>query len=449
MAYLQKTNTNNIVVGNNGQYLSDTMSNLQQHAAYLAGGFTIVDVLPTPAYPMTYSLTIASGLTGKDAAGQNAALQLSGTIAITTTPLAANGAWLTAWLPRGQYIGAQTNIYSDAAGTYLIEYSDDGGATLSMPAIPVSYSPTQGTRKGAFDIGASFVRFTFTNGSVAQTKFKFEIRFLTTNAQYSVETLNAPGADSRFAAWNKSRIETKTSDATNDYAPIYRSGNALRVFVDNSPSAVDVSALAKESGGNLAAILTNLVAILSKLNGSINAEIANDTGNPIGVSAANLPLPLGASTEATLQSIFNRMIVAPSTAANQSTANSFLVNIDNDLGSPSDAAVVDPMQNGSVISLLKGLLQESIAAGTTGVAQDITLVANIAQTIPANTNRKGLIISSTNGTILIGVGFTATATRWSYRIVTNGVVEIPEHWAGLLISLLSTSAGTATATLIS
>lgn len=118
------------------------------------------------------------------------------------------------------------------------------------------------------------------------------------------------------------------------------------------------------------------------------------------------------------------------------------------VGGVTDAMQLDATKSGSVIALLKGLLQESIPAGTTGTFTAISLAANVQQTIAANANRKQLIISSTSGTILVAVGFTATANNWSYRIVTNGTVEIDEYVAPVSVSLFSTSASTVNVTQI-
>lgn len=118
------------------------------------------------------------------------------------------------------------------------------------------------------------------------------------------------------------------------------------------------------------------------------------------------------------------------------------------VGSISDAPVTDQTKPGSVIALLKGLLAETIAPATTGTFTAISLSANVQQTIAANPNRKQLIISSVSGTILIAIGFNATASNWSYRIVTNGTVEIDEVQAPVSVSLFSTSTSTVNVTQI-
>lgn len=262
--------------------------------------------------------------TGTDPLGESIKIPVQGTKALTNNNLDVGETWTTGWLAREYYTGAQINIYSNVDGEYSIEYSDDGGQTLSMPMIKVPYSHTQGTRKGAFDIGASWVKFKYTNGLDKQTKFKFEIRFLINSAQVSTETLNAVGADSRFAQWTKTRIETKDSDI-GTYLPIYRTGNALNVHLDapinfpedlpfptsmeisNFPdtiTSIEISNLPVIQDVNIKnnnlTVTGNFYPENQNISGSVNAtiqgianvnintippvEISNDQGNPIAIS---------------------------------------------------------------------------------------------------------------------------------------------------------------------
>lgn len=119
------------------------------------------------------------------------------------------------------------------------------------------------------------------------------------------------------------------------------------------------------------------------------------------------------------------------------------------IGSPSDPIVTDATQTATLISLTKGLLQESIAQPTAGSAQTINLAANVATNIPANANGKGRLIFSVSGTILIAFGFTATATLYSVRIVTNQVYEVAPLWSALSISVFATAASTVNVTTLS
>lgn len=234
---------------------------------------------------------------GLSADGSLMGVRLSSTIALVSTPLGTGGVWQSGWLPRGQYIGAQTTLFSDVSGSYEIDYSEDNGMTTGpMPSVTVPYIFSQGARKGAFDIGASYIRFTYTNGNVAQSVFKFEIRFLTTAAQSSMETLNASGADSRFAQWTKSRIETKDTD-TGNYLPIYRTGNSLNVNVTNS-AAQNVSGSVSVSNFPSLQPVSGSVSVSNFPATQIVSGTFWQATQP--VSVVTLPLPTSASTETTL-----------------------------------------------------------------------------------------------------------------------------------------------------
>lgn len=130
------------------------------------------------------------------------------------------------------------------------------------------------------------------------------------------------------------------------------------------------------------------------------------------------------------------------TSANQVTGNTAL-------GLPTDTMVTDATASGSIIALLKGILQESVAQASSASFTAYNLTANVATTVAASTTGKGRIVSSVSGTILVGVGFTATANNWSYRVVTNGTIEIKPEWAALSLSLFSTAASTVNVTVMS
>lgn len=180
--------------------------------------------------------------TGTTPSGEEISIPISGRSKGTQIPLGANATWSSGWIQVDNYIGVATTLFSDVAGSYLLEYSEDGNAVGQMPSITIQYNQLNQTRKGSFSPSAKWVKFTYTNGATAQTKFIFNIDLNDTQTQASSETLNATGADTRMATWSKTRIETKTSDGTNDYAPIYRTGNALRVSVDNQQSVSTSSA---------------------------------------------------------------------------------------------------------------------------------------------------------------------------------------------------------------
>lgn len=87
---------------------------------------------------------------------------------------------------------------------------------------------------------------------------------------------------------------------------------------------------------NLPVSPTN-VTLTGPITVSNEVEIKNDVGSPVPMSVSVLPLPSGAAT-----------------AANQTTANTSLANIDADIGAQADAAFTGT-GNTSVIGALKGV----------------------------------------------------------------------------------------------
>jgi hypothetical protein len=298
-------------------------------------------------YLMTYIAT--QGLTPDNKPVQ---LPISGRAKGTSTTLAASGTWSSDWIAIDNYIGVATTLFSDVAGSYTLEYSEDGINVGQMPAVTVQYTQTNQTRKGSFSPSAKYVRFNYTNGSSAQTKFVFNIDLNDTQTQPSSETLNASGADTRMASWTKTRIETKTSDATNDYAPVYRQGNALRVYVDNQSSAVDNSTLAKDTtltSGNTKVQVTNFpasqavsgtvtvsnptaatdISTLSKdatlTNGNTKAQVVNGAGVAYGTLTTPLATRLSDGTNP-LGTMTNPLVIGDG-------GNSNAVSVDDNGGS--------------------------------------------------------------------------------------------------------------------
>ena len=115
----------------------------------------------------------------------------------------------------------------------------------------------------------------------------------------------------------------------------------------NAGTNLNTSALALETGGNLASLNAKVPSSLTVKAASTAAAatdpalvVAVSPNNTVPISAAALPLPSGAST-----------------AANQSTTNASLANIYADLGAPADAAASSDTGTFSIIALVKRGLQ--------------------------------------------------------------------------------------------
>lgn len=335
--------------------------------------------------------------TGRTPTGEMIAVPVAGVANFTTTPLAANAVWDSGIIKYAGNEAVHFALQADQAGTYTIEYYQ-GVTKINFTGNPTPYDPTIVTAfQGALSGKGDGFKLIYTNGSVAQTSFYLEIRF-GDDIQQTLRSLGVPASSTNMAGTTHAAIEGRENGAGGyKQATVTASGakNGIDVNVINATSTQPVS---------------GTVAV-------------NNFPVTQAVSVGTLPLPTGAST-----------------AAKQDVGNT-------SLGALTDAAVTDPTQAGSIIALLKGLLQETLSPATSSTFQAISLAANVQQTIAANANRKGAVIFSVSGTILVGCGFTATANNYTYRIVTNGLVEIPELYAGLAISLFSTAASTVNVTL--
>lgn len=331
---------------------------------------------------------------GRTPLGTPTPIRSDGAIASSTANLSANGVYNTGWMDMSGYKVIYFYANSDQSGTVAASYAQD--TTNPIGTSTRAYAANTNFRN-TYPITTRYVKYIYTNSSVAQGRFFINVYLSNTLVPSSDLDLNQRLNSGLLASTTRSVIELPADTAGNSYNVVTRTAGSLNVHVDN-PATVTFPSTQNVAG---------------------TVAISNfDTS----VSITSSVLPAGAST-----------------AVLQTTGNT-------SLGALSDAAVVDPAANGSVIALLKGLIQEIQSPATAATFTAVSLAANVAQTLAANTNAKGRLIFSTNGTILIGFGFTATATNYSVRIVTNGFYEVPPLLSTLPLSLFSTAASTVNVT---
>jgi hypothetical protein len=231
-------------------------------------------------------------------------------------------------------------------------------------------------------------------------------------------------------------IDADTAALVADLAAV----EVLLTSVDADTSAIAVDAAAIES--LLATIDVDTGSIDDKLpalsSGRIpvdigaislgDVEIKNDSGNPIPISAASLPIPTGAATE-----------------AKQDTGNTSLGNIDADLGAPADAAASSDTGTFGLIALIKrglqnwttllgrvpanltvtstrllvdgsGVTQPTSVALRTPTTASITSSASSVTILAANADRRGLSIAN-DSTSVLRLSFATPATSANAFIV--------------------------------
>lgn len=208
--------------------------------------------------------------TGKNPKGEQVQLPVSGQpFAPILTPVGANQSPAIPIIDHRGYSGLLYVVRSDVAsanGGITIEFSDDG--IVWYPAgIGITYSQVGVQVQRALVPKGSFSRFSYVNGPVAQTTFRFEVLLTTANVQPTLSSLNLAATDTVLASISKSIVELP--DGVGSYGFVQRTGSAMNVNITNPSSATDVSALAKET------TLGTAVTALNAINTDLGAP--NDT----------------------------------------------------------------------------------------------------------------------------------------------------------------------------
>jgi hypothetical protein len=213
---------------------------------------------------------------GRDPLGNTVTVPVPGIVQTVSTPLAANAPWDTGYVPFNGAQSIHVSMQADVPGTYQVLFSNDGinpvdYAPGSMPYDPSNVAPFQ----VVIAPKATYGKLLFVNGNTAQTKFFGEVRYAD-SIQETLRSVGSPISSSNLASVKKGPIEQPKSDGTGYAQPTVTNGR------------LDVSA-SVNFPSNQSVAVSNFPA---------STEIANDSGNPIPISAASLPLMTGASTSA-------------------------------------------------------------------------------------------------------------------------------------------------------
>lgn len=92
----------------------------------------------------------------------------------TSTPLIANGVYTSAWVDAINYKSfSHLTAYSDVAGAYIVQFSDDGGIT-SVPNASVSVTASTLSTSAA-SVSRRYFRVVYTNSTTIQTSFSLSV----------------------------------------------------------------------------------------------------------------------------------------------------------------------------------------------------------------------------------------------------------------------------------
>lgn len=196
----------------------------------------------------------------------------------SNTPLVGNAAFTGSNYDHvQQYHAVNVMVFSDQDGSLALNWSNDATNVDFIDTIAHT-GGTVGTHK-QLPIRARFVKAVYTNGTVDQNDFRLYVNYL-----------KAP----------PSNLEVQLSSAEDSVAAV-QSGSWT--VTANAGTDLNTSALALESGGNLATIAGAVSGSEMQVD-IVSAPTLTVDGSGVTqpVSAVSLPLPTGAASEATLSS---------------------------------------------------------------------------------------------------------------------------------------------------
>jgi hypothetical protein len=135
--------------------------------------------------------------------GENPSMELvnekvKGVAFVTSTPLGSGGTFTTGILDLRGYPQVQTAIVSDQNGTATFEFISEPGGTV-VRTLNITYLASTGFQLLSAPAFTDYVRYSYTNGPVAQTTFHYETKFLTSALSGQLLPLNSPVASGMIA----------------------------------------------------------------------------------------------------------------------------------------------------------------------------------------------------------------------------------------------------------
>lgn len=271
----------------------------------------------------------------------------------SSTPLGANITFTGAYFECLHHATLAIIIKADQAGTLTLDYSHDGVNVTAQEIIPMT--PVSG-KLYTFGCKSRYIRVSFTNGATAQTVFSLQSIFHKEAVKPSTHMANDVIVDADDCELMKSILTGKAPDDTYKNVQVTNGGNLKTALqeIDGvlKGSQVSASSLSVALSSEQQTILNDLL---------VELRLKADLTETQPVSAASLPLPAGAATEATLEAA--RVLLNNINSKDFATQTT-LSNVDTDLGAPADAAVTNPALSASVIAALKGILTLIIDTNT-------------------------------------------------------------------------------------
>lgn len=304
-----------------------------------------------------------------------------------------------------------------SAGSLAIEGSSDGRNFFALSA-----QASGSTTSALTTTGASFLRCNTSALTLIQVRAVTGTAFGNGPISVSIDAASDAGLVTTIdgASGGGSGGGPATLAAGSVSAGAYVAGAAVDGWNATEGSTTD-AAVTTDATGSISARLRGLVNLIAariptlgskNSAGSLPVVIASDQGaipvttTPSGtqaVSAASLPLPTGAAT-----------------AANQATE----------------------------ITSLASLVANTPAKPTTGTPSSVANATSNTVLLALNANRKGATVFNddtvtTGATLNVALGFTASATAYTYAIPAQGYYEVPFGFSGAINGFASAATGNA------
>lgn len=403
---------------------------------------------------------------GQTPTGDDLVLPIGGQVTGSpwTALVAPNTSFITPWIKIDGYGALLYLVLSDKPGTGIfVEFSDDG-VNVAFSGTAVPYTSVNTTVINALAAKGHYMRFTYTNGPVAQTIFRLEVRVNVDQIQPTLRTFNAHISSTSLASLVKNSQEA--NDGSGSYDEIQRTGNSLNVNVTNQAASQSITGSVEVSNdvgnplpvsGTIAVSNPDYAKDTTLTSGSQKTQISAalpsgtnllgkvtvepDAANPIPVTVQVLPsLPAGSNAIGSV----NVNSALPSGANNIGK-----VTVEPDSANPIPVTAASlPLPTGAStaanqateIAALQTLAGAAVAPSTTNNSTTVSATTTLSLAMAANTARKTLTVFNTgNGAVSIYFGNQSTARK--SRIVTNGVwvMDQPPFTGSVYVKSESTS----------
>ena len=142
-------------------------------------------IAPSMVTTLGRSITV-----GQNPSGTLVNEKVEGVSFVTATPLGIAGTYTTAILDARGYQQVSTAIVSDQDGTATFEFISEGSTVVRT--LNITYLASTGFQLLSAPAFTDYVRYSYTNGAVAQNDFHYETKFLTGALSGQVLPLNSP-----------------------------------------------------------------------------------------------------------------------------------------------------------------------------------------------------------------------------------------------------------------